>query len=55
MVIRGCGLLLDFSAPEHPDANAAAAVQGLLGGEFRRDATLNHSMFQSFNFRSKKT
>nr|WP_154309253.1 manganese catalase family protein [Metabacillus lacus] len=40
--------------PQHPDANAAAAVQELLGGKFGEMSTLNNYMYQSFNFRQKK-
>ncbi|MCY8505342.1 manganese catalase family protein [Bacillus atrophaeus] len=54
MIKRSNKLLIDLPAPEHPDANAAAAVQELLGGKFGEMSTLNNYMFQSFNFRSKK-
>nr|WP_275980240.1 manganese catalase family protein [Halalkalibacter alkaliphilus] len=47
-------LLIDLPKPEHPDANAAAAVQELLGGKFGEMSTLNNYMYQSFNFRSKR-
>lgn len=43
-----------LSIPEHGDANAAAAVQELLGGKFGELSTLNNYMFQSFGFRNKK-
>jgi Mn-containing catalase len=39
--------------PSGPDANAAAAVQELLGGRFGEMSTLNNYMYQSFNFRKK--
>ncbi len=47
-------LLIDLPKPDHPDANAAAAVQELLGGKFGEMSTLNNYMYQSFNFRNKK-
>ncbi|SDC07103.1 Mn-containing catalase (includes spore coat protein CotJC) [Pelagirhabdus alkalitolerans] len=46
-------LLIDLPIPEHGDANAAAAVQELLGGKFGEMSTLNNYMYQSFNFRNK--
>ncbi|WP_349409422.1 manganese catalase family protein [Pseudalkalibacillus sp. SCS-8] len=46
--------LIELPIPEHGDANAAAAVQALLGGRFGEMSTLNNYMFQSFNFREKK-
>ncbi len=54
MFKRSNRLLIDLPTPEHPDPNAAAAVQELLGGKFGEMSTLNNYMFQSFNFRSKK-
>lgn len=44
---------IDLPAPEYGDANAAAAVQELLGGKFGEMSTLNNYMYQSFNFRQK--
>ncbi|WP_165999459.1 manganese catalase family protein [Bacillus sp. Cs-700] len=46
--------LIELPIPEHGDANAAAAVQDLLGGRFGELSTLNNYMFQSFSFREKK-
>ncbi|MFZ0370535.1 MAG: manganese catalase family protein [Halobacillus sp.] len=43
-----------LTIPEHGDANAAAAVQELLGGKFGEMSTLNNYMYQSFGFRNKK-
>ncbi|WLR46441.1 manganese catalase family protein [Halobacillus litoralis] len=43
-----------LTIPEHGDANAAAAVQELLGGKFGEMSTLNNYMFQSLAFRQKK-
>ena len=47
-------LAIELPVPEHGDANAAAAVQELLGGRFGEMSTLNNYMFQSFNFRCKQ-
>ncbi|MEI5908073.1 manganese catalase family protein [Bacillus spongiae] len=47
-------LQIALTIPEHGDANAAAAVQELLGGRFGEMSTLNNYMFQSFGFRNKK-
>ena len=44
-------LQIELPVPEYGDANAAAAVQELLGGKFGEMSTLNNYMFQSFNFR----
>ncbi|WP_409344857.1 manganese catalase family protein [Paenibacillus sp. MBLB4367] len=46
-------LAIDLPVPAHGDANAAAAVQELLGGRFGEMSTLNNYMYQSFNFRNK--
>lgn len=46
-------LVIDLPIPEYGDANAAAAVQELLGGRFGEMSTLNNYMYQSFNFRQK--
>ncbi len=43
-----------LTIPEHGDANAATAVQQLLGGKFGEMSTLNNYMYQSFGFRNKK-
>ncbi|UOY93109.1 manganese catalase family protein [Ectobacillus sp. JY-23] len=47
-------LLIPLPESKYADANAAAAVQELLGGKFGEMSTLNNYMFQSFNFRGKK-
>ncbi|MBM7648278.1 Mn-containing catalase [Bacillus ectoiniformans] len=47
-------MAIELTVPEYGDANAAAAVQELLGGKFGEMSTLNNYMFQSFNFRQKK-
>lgn len=53
MIQRFNRLAIDLPMPKHPDANAAAAVQELLGGRFGEMSTLNNYMFQSFNFRGR--
>lgn len=47
-------LLIDLPDVPYGDANAASAVQELLGGKFGEMSTLNNYMYQSFNFRGKK-
>ena len=46
-------LLIDLPTVEYGDANAASAVQELLGGKFGEMSTLNNYMYQSFNFRGR--
>lgn len=47
-------LQVELPPSPYADANAAAAVQELLGGKFGEMSTLNNYMYQSFNFREKK-
>ncbi|MFD2114727.1 manganese catalase family protein [Paenibacillus yanchengensis] len=47
-------LQIELPPSPYPDANAAAAVQELLGGKYGEMSTLNNYLFQSFNFREKK-
>ena len=47
-------LAIELPEPEYGDANAAAAVQELLGGRFGEMSTLNNYLYQSFNFRGKR-
>lgn len=47
-------LAIDLPQVEYGDANAASAVQELLGGKFGEMSTLNNYMYQSFNFRGRK-
>ncbi|WP_068777247.1 manganese catalase family protein [Paenibacillus sp. FJAT-26967] len=54
MITRINRLAIELPKPDHPDANAASAIQELLGGRFGEMSTLNNYMFQSFNFRGKK-
>ena len=53
MFIRVDRLQVELPAPQKPDANAAAALQELLGGKYGEMSTLGNYLFQSFNFRSK--
>ncbi|MBY6037726.1 manganese catalase family protein [Fictibacillus nanhaiensis] len=53
MIKRMNKLQIALPTPTNPDANAAAAVQALLGGRFGEMSTLNNYMYQSFNFRKK--
>lgn len=47
-------LQVELPPSPYADANAAAAVQELMGGKFGEMSTLNNYLFQSFNFRGKK-
>lgn len=47
-------LQIELPPSPYADANAAAAVQELLGGKFGEMSTLNNYMYQSFNFRDRK-
>jgi len=53
MFMRYNRLAIELPKSPFPDANAAAAVQELLGGRFGEMSTLNNYMTQSFNFRNK--
>lgn len=53
MFMRVNKLQIPLPAPKSRDANAAAALQELLGGKYGEMSTLNNYLFQSFNFRSK--
>lgn len=48
-------IAIEIPEVERPDPNAAAAVQELMGGKFGEMSTLNNYLFQSFNFRGKKS
>ncbi|MFD2670908.1 manganese catalase family protein [Marinicrinis sediminis] len=54
MIKRSNRLLIELPESKYADANAAAAVQELLGGQFGEMSTLNNYMYQSFNFREKQ-
>lgn len=47
-------LQIELPPSPYADANAAAAVQELLGGKYGEMSTLNNYMYQSFNFREKQ-
>lgn len=53
MVFRFDQITVDLPAPNGPNANAAAAVQELLGGKFGEMSTFMNYTFQSFNFRGR--
>ncbi|HSI39083.1 MAG TPA: manganese catalase family protein [Xanthobacteraceae bacterium] len=53
MFLRVDKLQIELPAPLAQDANAAAALQELLGGKYGEMSTLGNYLFQSFNFRSK--
>jgi Mn-containing catalase len=53
MILRLDRLPIDLPVPDSPNANAAAAVQELLGGKFGEMSTLMNYTFQSFNFRGR--
>ncbi|MDF2836380.1 MAG: manganese catalase [Paenibacillus sp.] len=54
MFFRQNKLQIELPPSPYADANAAAAVQELLGGKFGEMSTLNNYMYQSFNFRNKQ-
>lgn len=53
MITRFDKLAIELPEAEHPSANAAAAVQELMGGRFGEMSTLMNYTFQSFNFRGR--
>src|SRR5690606_28016128 len=53
MILRIDRLPVDLPRPSAPNANAASAVQELLGGKFGEMSTLMNYTFQSFNFRNR--
>jgi Mn-containing catalase len=55
MILRLDRLMTDLPEPTAPSANAAAAVQELLGGKFGEMSTLINYTMQSFNFRDRAT
>ncbi len=54
MIHRFDKLAIALPSPDGPDANAAAAVQELMGGKFGEMSTLMNYTFQSFNFRGRE-
>jgi Mn-containing catalase len=53
VILRVDKLAIDLPKPKHPNPNAAAAVQELMGGRFGELSTLMNYTFQSFNFRGR--
>jgi Mn-containing catalase len=53
MITRFDKLAIELPEAKHPSANAAAAVQELMGGRFGEMSTLMNYTFQSFNFRGR--
>jgi Mn-containing catalase len=53
MILRLDRLMTELPPSPNPDANAAAAVQELLGGKYGELSTLMNYTFQSFNFRGR--
>ena len=54
MILKLDRLMTDLPIPDGPDANAAAALQELLGGKYGEMSTLMNYTFQSFNFRGRQ-
>jgi Mn-containing catalase len=54
MILRIDRLPVQLPRPSAPNANAASAVQELMGGKFGEMSTLMNYTFQSFNFRGRK-
>ncbi|TVQ61487.1 MAG: manganese catalase family protein [Phycisphaerales bacterium] len=54
MILRLDRLMTALPVPAGPDANAAAAVQELMGGKFGEMSTLMNYTIQSFNFRGRE-
>jgi Mn-containing catalase len=54
MILRVDRLAIELPEPKSPNANAAAAVQELMGGKFGEMSTLMNYTFQSFNFRGRE-
>jgi Mn-containing catalase len=53
MILRIDKIPIDLPTPNNPSANAASAVQELMGGRFGEMSTLMNYTFQSFNFRGR--
>ena len=53
MIHRFDKLATELPEPAAPNANAAAAVQELMGGKFGEMSTIMNYTFQSFNFRAR--
>jgi Mn-containing catalase len=53
MIMRLDRLPIELPPPKGPDANAAAAIQELMGGQFGEMSTFMNYTIQSFNFRGR--
>lgn len=53
MILKIDRLATELPRPKAPNANAASAVQELLGGKFGEMSTLMNYTYQSFNFRGR--
>jgi Mn-containing catalase len=53
VIFRADRLLTKLPRPKHPSANAAAAVQELMGGKAGEMSTLMNYFFQTINFRDR--
>jgi Mn-containing catalase len=53
MILRIDRLPIELPRLDSPNANAASAVQELLGGKFGEMSTLMNYTYQSFNFRNR--
>ncbi len=53
MIQRFDQIVVDLPIPTSPNANAAAAVQELMGGKYGEMSTLMNYTFQSFNMRGR--
>jgi len=53
VIFRADKLLTELPTPKHPSANAAAAVQELMGGKAGELSTLMNYFFQTINFRDR--
>ncbi len=53
MIFRADKLLIALPRPKHPSANAASAVQELMGGKAGELSTLMNYFFQTINFRDR--
>jgi len=53
VIFRADKLLTELPVPKHPSANAASAVQELMGGKAGELSTLMNYFFQTINFRDR--
>jgi Mn-containing catalase len=55
MFLRVDKLQIELPPPRRQNPNAGAALQELLGGKYGEMSTLGNYLFQSFNFRSRRS